>query len=216
MALIERILDACLASDEGGAPRDLFDLLRSARDPETGAAFTREQLRDQVATMIVAGHETTALTYSGRSICSPRARVAGSDRRRDRWLTRPAGGPDALASLVQTRAVVSEALRLYPPAFLMMRVAIKADRAGDLRSHGHRAHDRALGCTGTAAFGAIPMPSIHRVFCPVSRNRRASAISPSAQAPASASARSLRWRRRRWSSPPWFNRSEWLPKIIKW
>ena len=61
MALIERIIDARLASDEGGAPRDLFDLLRSARDPETGAAFTREQLRDQVATMIVAGHETTAL-----------------------------------------------------------------------------------------------------------------------------------------------------------
>ena len=62
MALIDRIIDARLASFEDGAPRDLFDLLPAARDPETGAAFTREQLRDQVATMIVAGHETTAVT----------------------------------------------------------------------------------------------------------------------------------------------------------
>ena len=41
-------------------PRDLFDLMGAARDPETGAAFTDEQLGDEVATMILAGHETTA------------------------------------------------------------------------------------------------------------------------------------------------------------
>src|SRR3977135_1733690 len=41
-------------------PRDLFDLMGAARDPETGAAFSDEQLGDQVATMILAGHETTA------------------------------------------------------------------------------------------------------------------------------------------------------------
>ena len=34
----------------------------AARDPETGAGFSREQLRDQIATMILAGHETTAVT----------------------------------------------------------------------------------------------------------------------------------------------------------
>ncbi len=63
MALIDRVIDARLAAGEDErAPRDLFDLLRAARDPETGAAFSREQLRDQVATMIVAGHETTAIT----------------------------------------------------------------------------------------------------------------------------------------------------------
>src|ERR1700733_1732911 len=41
-------------------PRDLFDLMGAARDPETGAAFSDEQLGDEVATMILAGHETTA------------------------------------------------------------------------------------------------------------------------------------------------------------
>ena len=46
--------------NEGAPARDLFDLMGDARDPETGEAFTDEQLGDQVATMILAGHETTA------------------------------------------------------------------------------------------------------------------------------------------------------------
>src|SRR6267154_1420827 len=50
------------AASGAAAPRDLFDLLLAARDPETDAGFTRERLRDQVATMLVAGHETTAVT----------------------------------------------------------------------------------------------------------------------------------------------------------
>src|ERR1700752_4081991 len=44
----------------GAPPRDLFDLMGEARDPETGAAFSDAQLGDEVATMILAGHETTA------------------------------------------------------------------------------------------------------------------------------------------------------------
>ena len=49
------------AGKKGGAPpRDLFDLMGEARDPETGHAFNDEQLGDEVATMILAGHETTA------------------------------------------------------------------------------------------------------------------------------------------------------------
>ena len=41
-------------------PRDLYDLLLASRDPDDGTPFDRTQLRDQVATMILAGHETTA------------------------------------------------------------------------------------------------------------------------------------------------------------
>jgi len=46
--------------NEDAPPRDLFDLMVAARDPETGECFSDEQLGDQVATMILAGHETTA------------------------------------------------------------------------------------------------------------------------------------------------------------
>ena len=45
---------------DGAPPRDLFELMEAARDPETGKAFSDEQLGDEVATMILAGHETTA------------------------------------------------------------------------------------------------------------------------------------------------------------
>ena len=45
-------------------PRDLFDLLLAARDPETGKGFSQDEVRDQAATMILAGHETTALALS--------------------------------------------------------------------------------------------------------------------------------------------------------
>ena len=62
MRLIETILSARLAEPQPETPRDLFDLLRAARDPDTGAGFSPEQLRDQVATLILAGHETTAVT----------------------------------------------------------------------------------------------------------------------------------------------------------
>ena len=41
--------------------RDLLDLLMAAKNPESGAAFTYAEVRDQVATMILAGHETTAV-----------------------------------------------------------------------------------------------------------------------------------------------------------
>src|SRR5215467_7745306 len=66
IALMDEIIESGSRHDRLRAPqsegaRDLFDALLAARDPETGTAFNRAQLRDQMATMIVAGHETTAL-----------------------------------------------------------------------------------------------------------------------------------------------------------
>ena len=59
--LIRRIIAARRGQGSADAPRDLFDLMAKARDPESGALFPPAQLADQVATMIVAGHETTAV-----------------------------------------------------------------------------------------------------------------------------------------------------------
>ena len=137
MRLIERVMArraAAPALDAGAEPRDLFDLLVAARDPDGGAAFTRAELRDQVATLLVAGHETTAATLFWSLYLLARApteqqRVADEVAGRDLG---PARAVDALAELPFTRAVVSEALRLYPPAFTVVREAIADDRAGDL------------------------------------------------------------------------------------
>jgi unspecific monooxygenase len=111
------------------APRDLFDLMQAARDPQTGAGFPAGQLRDQVATMIIAGHETTAVAvfwslYLLALAPSVQERVAGEASGLDLG---PDGAFQALPRLVHARAVVQEALRLYPPAFIIVREAIGLD-----------------------------------------------------------------------------------------
>jgi cytochrome P450 len=128
-ALMDEIIAARQSAPQADKPRDLFDMLLAARDPETGAAFSHSQLRDQMATMIVAGHETTALTlfwslYLLASASAEQERLAGSLGGID--LTVETAG-DALGNLTYTRAVVDEALRLYPPAFALARKAIAAD-----------------------------------------------------------------------------------------
>jgi cytochrome P450 len=132
MRLMESIIAERLKLPEGGTPRDLFDLLRAARDPETGERFSHGALRDQVSTMIVAGHETTALAlfwslYLLAAAPAVQERLAAEVR--DVEITPETAGR-VLPRLGYARGVVSEALRLYPPAFVIVREAI-ADDAHD-------------------------------------------------------------------------------------
>ena len=116
-----------------GAPpaeaRDLFDMLDMARDPETGAGFEHAELRDEIATMIIAGHETTSTAlfwacYIAAKLPALQAQIAEEVRTVD---LSPAVAAQSLKQLVYTRAFVDEVLRLYPPAFLIVRVAKEAD-----------------------------------------------------------------------------------------
>src|SRR5262249_7815778 len=117
-ALMNSIIAQRLELPAAEKPRDLFDLLLAARDPETGGAFSRAELADQVWTMTVAGHETTALALfwslyplAGDPAAAERlaAEAAGLE-------LSPESAGDILPRLDYARAVVSEALRLYPPA----------------------------------------------------------------------------------------------------
>jgi unspecific monooxygenase len=107
-------------------PRDLFDLMGAARDPETGAAFSDEQLGDQVATMILAGHETTATALFWALY------LLALDPETQQQLAAEVQGaavndaPD-IERLKFTRAVIDETMRLYPPAFLIARAAAGPD-----------------------------------------------------------------------------------------
>jgi cytochrome P450 len=132
MRLIETMMH-----QRGGAarpddtPRDLFDLLTAARDPETGAGFSPAELRDQVATLILAGHETTAVTLFWA--CMLLARAQGIQD----WMAEELRGLDLTEDgvqnkLIRTRALVNETLRLFPAAFVLVRESILADRIGDL------------------------------------------------------------------------------------
>lgn len=111
---------------EGAPPRDLFDLMGAARDPETGEAFSEPQLGDQVATMILAGHETTATALFWALYL-----LALDQPSQDQVAAEVRGQPEGAAREVEhltfTRAVIDETTRLYPPAFLIARAAAGPD-----------------------------------------------------------------------------------------
>jgi unspecific monooxygenase len=111
-------------------PRDLFELMEAARDPETGKAFTDAQLGDEVATMILAGHETTATAlfwalYLLALDPATQDEVAAE--------VKNVGGVSDVERLKFTRAVIDETMRLYPPAFLIARSAYGADSFAGLK-----------------------------------------------------------------------------------
>jgi unspecific monooxygenase len=111
---------------EGAPPRDLFDLMGEARDPETGKGFTDEQLGDEVATMILAGHETTATAlFWSLYLLALDPATQDEVAAEARGLTADAAAD--LDRLKFTRAVIDETMRLYPPAFLIARAAYAPD-----------------------------------------------------------------------------------------
>jgi unspecific monooxygenase len=117
--------------NEGAPPRDLFDLMGAARDPETGEAFSDEQLGDQVATMILAGHETTA-TALFWSLYLLALDPVTQDQLAAEVQGVTANGALDIERLKFTRAVVDETMRLYPPAFLIARAAAAPDTVAGL------------------------------------------------------------------------------------
>ncbi|HEU0149497.1 MAG TPA: cytochrome P450 [Bradyrhizobium sp.] len=117
------------AGKSGDAPaQDLFDLMGAARDPDTNAGFSDELLADEVATMILAGHETTATALFWALYLL--ALDPESQERLAREAQQAEGSAD-MERLPFTRAVVDETLRLYPPAFLIARAASGPDELAD-------------------------------------------------------------------------------------
>src|SRR3984957_4216266 len=118
------------AGKNDNAPiRDLFDLMDAARDPETGQAFTDEHLGDEVATMILAGHETTgtALFWALYLLALDPATQEQVARE-----VRDANGALDVDRLKFTRAVLDETMRVFPPVFLIAAAAAGPDKIGEL------------------------------------------------------------------------------------
>ncbi|MBW8836155.1 MAG: cytochrome P450 [Burkholderia sp.] len=127
--VLDRIIAERGRTPPADPPRDLFDVLVAARDPETCEPCTPDQLRDQIATLIIAGHETTALSlfWSFYLLALDplwQERVAEEAATVD---LSPEGAAAAADKLPVARAVVQEALRLYPPAFTIVRLAKERD-----------------------------------------------------------------------------------------
>ena len=109
------------------APRDILTFLLEAADPETGESLTETEVRANILTFIAAGHETTANCISWALYLLSQS-VTWRDRIRaeaDRELDGPV---ESLADrLTDTRAVIDETNRLYPPISAISRVAIGRD-----------------------------------------------------------------------------------------
>jgi cytochrome P450 len=116
-----------LATNPDSVPRDILTLLLEAKDPENGAPLSEPEIRANILTFIAAGHETTAncITWSLFLLSqSPQwqERIAAEAGRELN------GGSNGLAErLTETRAVIDEANRLYPPLAAISRVALGPD-----------------------------------------------------------------------------------------
>lgn len=111
---------------------DLLGMLMAARDEESGEGMSDKQLRDEVMTIMLAGHETTALALSWTFYLlseHPDAR-----RKLEAEVDEVLGGQTPtfadIPDLVYTTMVVEESLRLYPPAYAIARWANDGDTIG--------------------------------------------------------------------------------------
>ncbi|REJ83128.1 MAG: cytochrome P450 [Planctomycetota bacterium] len=111
---------------------DLLDLLLAARDDE-GRPMSRRQLRDELMTVFLAGHETTAIALSFTLWLVAKHPDVQEKLRRE-W-TEELGDRSVTAAdiprLTYTRAVLQESMRLYPPAWFLGRETRDDYQLGD-------------------------------------------------------------------------------------
>jgi cytochrome P450 len=128
-------LVAQLIARRRAEPEEHFDyvaMLMAARDKETGAPMAERELIDEVMTLIVAGHETTAsgLNWTWYLLAQHPEAEARLHAELDAAPELAAPSLAEMEALGYTSQVVNEALRLYPPGWLLSRRAVAADVLG--------------------------------------------------------------------------------------
>ncbi len=127
---LDRIIGEIIARRRAGEQaEDLLGMLMETRDAETGEAMTDRQLRDEVMTIFLAGHETTANSLAWTFyLLSTHPDV---ERRVRAELEAVLGGRppqlDDLAAMPYLQQVIKESMRLYPPAWIVDRNTIADD-----------------------------------------------------------------------------------------
>jgi cytochrome P450 len=126
--VVHQIIDERQRSGETGD--DLLGMFMDARDEETGEGMDRKQLRDEVITMLVAGHETTANALAWTLyLLSKHPEVCRRVEEEIDGVVAQGSAPSAgdLERLVYTSQALSEAMRLYPPVWSIARRADQDD-----------------------------------------------------------------------------------------
>ncbi|HRK29746.1 MAG TPA: cytochrome P450 [Tepidisphaeraceae bacterium] len=111
---------------------DLLSMLLAARDEQTGEGMSDRQLRDEAVTILIAGHETTAnaLSWAIWLLGEHPDMQQRAFEEVSAVIGKRSAGIEHLPALKFTRAVAEEAMRLYPPAWMIGRRAICDDTIG--------------------------------------------------------------------------------------
>jgi cytochrome P450 len=135
-AMVREIVQRARTGSSGESPT-LLKMLLESRDAETGERLGDDELRDEVITLVLAGHETTALLLSwGFTLLGPRPDVVARMRSEvDEVLGGRDPRCDDLPKLAYVGRVIDEILRVRPPVF-----AVARDVVGDDVVMGHRVH----------------------------------------------------------------------------
>jgi cytochrome P450 len=112
---------------------DILGMLMEARDRDSGQIMPDRQLVNEIMTLIVAGHETTASTLNWVWYLLSQHPEVEEKLWRELNNVHASELPDLndLGRFTYTRHILDEALRLYPPGWLMTRRALKDDHLGD-------------------------------------------------------------------------------------
>lgn len=130
---VNSIVDALIETRRHASMEsDLLTMLLQARDAETGLGMTVSQVRDEVVTLMVAGHETTsnALCWALLLLAQHPHTEARLREEYQQVLGERAPQMEDLPQLKRSRMVLEESMRLYPPAWAFARSAIAEDEIG--------------------------------------------------------------------------------------
>lgn len=131
LAELDRVVLELIAARRAGhgPTNDLLAMLMEAKDPETGEGMSDAQLRDEVMTIFLAGHETTANALAWTVMLLGKAPEV--ERRLVRELETVLGGRVPTMSdvpkLTYTSMVLKESMRLYPPVWSLARRVVEDD-----------------------------------------------------------------------------------------
>jgi cytochrome P450 len=132
-SLIQRALDERRAEVANGERKDdLLSMLLEARDEETGEAMSDKLLRDELITMVSAGHETTAnaLSFALNLLSKHPDWLRKVREEADAVFDDRLPAIDDVKKLQNASMVMEEAMRLYPPVWVFERRALEVDHVG--------------------------------------------------------------------------------------
>lgn len=114
---------------------DLLSMLMDAKDEDTGETMTNQQLRDEILTIFVAGHETTqiSLGWTFYLLSQNQDKLTILQNEIDKELKGELPTPENIRTLKYLKQVIEESMRCFPPAWIMGRRSIHEDEIDDYK-----------------------------------------------------------------------------------